>query len=115
VVNATETSATFQTTITCVQVLHDLSKQESADAIMGYYNADQLPAYDLLAREFLTYDRWFASLPTDTFPNRLYALTGDSGGMRSSSFSFTRYCFLGIMSLLFLEEHYPKLAYLSTF
>src|SRR5882724_11272648 len=81
VLNATETSATFQTRITYVQALHDLSKQESADAIMGYYNADQLPAYDLLAREFLICDRWFASLPTDTFPNRLYALTGGSGGM----------------------------------
>ncbi|HKB98236.1 MAG TPA: alkaline phosphatase family protein, partial [Terriglobales bacterium] len=81
VVNATETGATFQTRITYVQALHDLSKQESADAIMSYYNADQLPAYDLLAREFLICDRWFASLPTDTFPNRLYGLTGGSGAM----------------------------------
>jgi phospholipase C len=81
VVNGTETTATFQTTITYVHLLHDLSKQETADAIMGYYNADELPAYDLLAREFLVCDRWFASLPTDTFPNRLYALTGGSGGL----------------------------------
>src|SRR6266699_210650 len=34
---------------------------------------------------------------------------------RSSSLSFTRYCFLGITFLLVLEEHYPKLAYPSTF
>jgi phospholipase C len=78
--NGTETSAFFATTVSYVEALHDLSSQEAPDAIMGYYNATELPAYDLLAREFLICDRWFASLPTDTFPNRLYALTGGSGG-----------------------------------
>jgi phospholipase C len=81
VINATETSATFQTRINYVQIQHDLNQQESADAIMGYYNADELPAYDVLANEFAVCDRWFASLPTDTFPNRRYGLTGGSGGM----------------------------------
>jgi phospholipase C len=80
VVNDTETTANFQTRVTYVKELHDLSQQETADAIMGYYNGDQLPAYDMLAREFLICDRWFASLPTDTFPNRFYGLTGGSGG-----------------------------------
>ena len=84
VVNDTETTANFQTRITYVQELHDLSQQETADAIMGYYNGDQLPAYDLLAREFLICDRWFASLPTDTFPNRLYSLTGGSDGQNTT-------------------------------
>ena len=78
--NGTETSAFCATTVSYVEALHDLSAQESPDAIMGYYNATDLPAYDRLAREFLICDRWFASLPTDTFPNRLYALTGGSGG-----------------------------------
>jgi phospholipase C len=84
VINDTETTANFQTRIIYVQDLHDLSLQETADAIMGYYNGDQLPAYDLLAREFLICDRWFASLPTDTFPNRLYGLTGGSGGLNTT-------------------------------
>jgi hypothetical protein len=79
VFNATETSAVFTSTVTYVQEAHDLSLQERPEAIMGYYDGSQLPAYDVLAREFHVCDRWFASAPTDTFPNRLFALTGGSG------------------------------------
>jgi phospholipase C len=81
VLNATETSAVFTSTITYVQEAHDLSLQEQPDAIMGYYDGNQLPAYDVLATGFHVCDRWFASAPTDTFPNRLFALTGGSGGL----------------------------------
>jgi phospholipase C len=38
-----------------------------------------VPAYDFLAREFVVCDCWFASLPTDTFPNRRYSIAGRSG------------------------------------
>jgi phospholipase C len=48
---------------------------------MSYYNASQLPVYYFLAEHFAICDLWYASLPTDTWPNRLYALTGGSGGM----------------------------------
>jgi phospholipase C len=44
--------------------------------VMGYHNAAQVPVYDALAREFLICQRWFASHPGPTFPNRHYALTG---------------------------------------
>jgi phospholipase C len=37
--------------------------------------------YDLLARQFAVCDHWFASMPTDTWPNRLFALAGTSGGL----------------------------------
>ena len=50
--------------------------------VMGYYDADALPVYDHLSEAFLICDRWFSSVAGDTWPNRLYALTGGSGGHR---------------------------------
>jgi len=50
-------------------------------AIMGYYTKSELPVYDFFASQYAICNRWFASLPTDTWPNRLYALTGSSGGL----------------------------------
>lgn len=43
---------------------------------MGYYDADSLPTYDHLARHYCVCDAWHASIPGDTWPNRLYALAG---------------------------------------
>ncbi len=54
---------------------------EPAGAVMGYYDDAQLPIYNMLAENFTICDAWFASLPTDTWPNRLYALAGGSGGL----------------------------------
>jgi phospholipase C len=58
-----------------------VSPKEPASAIMGYHNASHVPVYDMFAREFAICDQWYASIPTDTWPNRLYFLTGGSGGM----------------------------------
>lgn len=52
--------------------------------IMGYYNAANVPIYDHLAREFMICDRWFSSVPGETWPNRLYALTGHADGSRDN-------------------------------
>jgi phospholipase C len=46
---------------------------------MGYYTRKDLPLYDHLARRFCVCDRWFASIPGDTWPNRMYAMTGKWG------------------------------------
>ena len=43
---------------------------------MGYYSAEHLPVYDHLARNFCVCDAWHASIPGDTWPNRLYSLAG---------------------------------------
>ena len=50
--------------------------------VMGYYNADDVPVYDHLAREFAICDRWFSSVPGATWPNRLYAISGSAAGSR---------------------------------
>jgi phospholipase C len=50
--------------------------------VMGYYNADELPVYDHLAREYCVVDRWFSSVPGATWPNRLYSMAGRAEGSR---------------------------------
>jgi len=50
--------------------------------VMGYYDADDLPVYDHLAAEYCVVDRWFSSVPGATWPNRLYAVTGQAAGTR---------------------------------
>jgi phospholipase C len=46
---------------------------------MGYYTSKDLPVYDHLARQYCVCDQWHASIPGDTWPNRLYATTGRKG------------------------------------
>jgi phospholipase C len=53
--------------------------------VMGYYDGEQLPTYDFLARHFKVCDRWFCSLKGATFPNRLYAVAGRSAGSRDNA------------------------------
>jgi hypothetical protein len=79
--NETESTITFNVDVIYVQNPHDTTSQEPVGNIMGFHNSVNLPVYDMLAREFAISDRWFASLPTDTWPNRLYSLTGGSGGI----------------------------------
>jgi phospholipase C len=47
---------------------------------LGYYLADDVPVHAHLARRFTLHDRSFASLCAETFPNRQYAYTAQSGG-----------------------------------
>lgn len=48
----------------------------NVDMVMGYYTYEELPVYDYLAHSFCVCDRWFSSVPSATWPNRLYSLTG---------------------------------------
>jgi phospholipase C len=48
--------------------------------VMGYYPLDFLPALHRLGREFTICDRWFASMPGPTWPNRFFALSGTCAG-----------------------------------
>jgi phospholipase C len=41
---------------------------------MGYYTGKDLPTYDFLAHQYCVCDQWHASIPGDTWPNRLYSL-----------------------------------------
>jgi hypothetical protein len=45
--------------------------------VMDYFNGQQLPVFDELARTFAISDRWYTSHPGPTWPNRYVMLTGD--------------------------------------
>ncbi len=54
---------------------------------MGNYDQTDLPYYYALYNTFAMGDRYFASAPTQTFPNRLYLLAGTSfGHIRNDNF-----------------------------
>jgi phospholipase C len=46
--------------------------------VMQYYTPDIIPITDFFARKFRVCDKWFASLPAGTQPNRLMAMSGTS-------------------------------------
>ncbi|MEA2376142.1 MAG: phospholipase [Thermoleophilaceae bacterium] len=43
---------------------------------MGYYEGRDLVTYDHLARNYCVCDAWHASIPGDTWPNRVFAVAG---------------------------------------
>jgi phospholipase C len=49
--------------------------------IMGCHSADQVPALSTLAREFAVCSRWFSSVPSETWPNRLFVHAAQSDGL----------------------------------
>jgi len=54
---------------------------------MGFYDQSDFPYYYALYNTFAMGDRYFASAPTQTFPNRLFLLAGTSfGHIRNDNF-----------------------------
>ena len=49
-------------------------------AVMHFFTPDQVPAISQLAKAFAVSDRWFASAPNQTWPNRFFAHTGTANG-----------------------------------
>ncbi len=54
-------------------------------SILGMYAAETLPVLSGLAKGFAVCDGWFASVPTQTFPNRAFAVAGTSLGSTNNS------------------------------
>jgi phospholipase C len=54
-------------------------------SIMGMYSPETLPVLCGLAKGFAVCDRWFASVPTQTLPNRAFAVAGTSLGFTNNS------------------------------
>uniref|UniRef100_A0A2P2IPR4 Phospholipase family protein n=1 Tax=Rhizophora mucronata TaxID=61149 RepID=A0A2P2IPR4_RHIMU len=52
--------------------------------VMNGFNPERLPVYTALANEFAVFDRWFASVPASTQPNRLYVHSATSHGASSN-------------------------------
>ncbi|HEY3141807.1 MAG TPA: alkaline phosphatase family protein [Acidimicrobiales bacterium] len=53
---------------------------------LSYFEGEDLPIYDALARRFVVCDRWHASVLGPTYPNREYLLSGQSGGNKTNAF-----------------------------
>jgi phospholipase C len=62
----------------------EAAAQEDRSPVMGYFAAEQLPVYDYLGEHFCVCDHWYASVAGATWPNRLYAAAGESGGIKSN-------------------------------
>ncbi|KAI3796642.1 hypothetical protein L1987_39320 [Smallanthus sonchifolius] len=52
--------------------------------VMSGYKPDDVPVYRDLVKEFAVCDRWFASVPASTQPNRLYVHSATSHGAMSN-------------------------------
>jgi phospholipase C len=56
-----------------------------AQSIMHYFTPEQVPVISQLARSFGVSDRWFASAPCQTWPNRFFVHTGTAAGYVNNS------------------------------
>ena len=54
-------------------------------SVMHYFTPDQVPVISQLARSFGVSDRWHASAPCQTWPNRFFAHTGTANGYVNNS------------------------------
>lgn len=61
------------------------------DEVMDYHTATTLPVLYGLAREYAVIDRWFASVPGPTFPNRHFIHCATSGGHTKNYLSVLGY------------------------
>ncbi|XP_030454528.1 non-specific phospholipase C2-like [Syzygium oleosum] len=52
--------------------------------VMSGFDPDMVAVYKALVSEFAVFDRWFASVPSSTQPNRLYVHSGTSAGATSN-------------------------------
>jgi phospholipase C len=53
--------------------------------VMHYFLPEQVPVLSKLARQFAVSDRWHASAPCQTWPNRFFAHTGTANGYENNS------------------------------
>jgi phospholipase C len=72
----------FQNAIAFDQSRHfkDTLPNTKPSDIMGMYTPELLPIMSGLARGYAVCDRWFASVPTQTIPNRAFAAAATSQG-----------------------------------
>ncbi len=72
----------FENAIAYDQARHykDTISGTQASDIMGMYAPEMLPVMSALAKGYAVCDRWFASAPTQTIPNRAFANAGTSLG-----------------------------------
>ena len=61
------------------------TEQYDPKSAMHYFSPEQVPVISTLARQFGVSDRWFASAPCQTWPNRFFVHTGTANGYQNNS------------------------------
>jgi len=70
----------------------------TANDIMGCFTPEALPVLSALAEGYAVCDQWFSSLPTETMPNRAFALAATSQGhMDDKTRTFTSPSIFGLL------------------
>jgi phospholipase C len=70
----------------------------TASDIMGCFTPQALPVLSALARGYAVCDQWFASVPTETLPNRAFAGCGTSQGhLDDATKTFTAPSIFGLL------------------
>ena len=71
----------------------------TANDIMGCFTPEALPVLSALARGYAVCDHWYASVPTETLPNRAFACAATSQGhMDDKTHTFTCPSIFGLLS-----------------
>jgi len=61
-----------------------LGGSNMSQTVMNGFRPEVVPVYNTLVNEFAVFDRWFASMPASTQPNRLYVHSATSHGATSN-------------------------------
>jgi phospholipase C len=70
----------------------------TANDIMGCFTPEALPVLSALAKGYAVCDQWFASVPTETMPNRAFTCSGTSQGhMDDKTHTFTSPSIFGLL------------------
>eukprot|EP01018_Ginkgo_biloba_P016436 Gb_28054 [translate_table: standard] len=81
--NSTDTSANPPPMNGFAQQAESIQKGMS-ETVMNGFRSEALPVYKTLVSEFAVFDRWFASVPASTQPNRLFVHSATSHGATSN-------------------------------
>ncbi|XP_037417013.1 non-specific phospholipase C2-like [Triticum dicoccoides] len=68
-----------------VQQARSIGGGNMTEAVMNGFAPDSVAVYRELVAQFAVCDRWFASVPSSTQPNRLFVHSGTSGGATSNN------------------------------
>lgn len=60
------------------------TSKATPQTVMSGFDPSKVAVYSTLVSEFAVFDRWFASVPASTQPNRLFVHSGTSGGATSN-------------------------------
>ncbi|RFU29585.1 hypothetical protein B7463_g6749, partial [Scytalidium lignicola] len=77
--------------ITEQSISYNTLNETRAAEVLNYYTQDQVRVFASMAENFCLFDRWFASVPGPTNPNRAYLTSGTSHGHGSNDNSFLVY------------------------